>query len=109
MCTKVLIIFIITNAICAAENTMTIPFKKIEHNEKEATERHLNKTNAYLPHKWITEMFQEAEQKFTMLGPNVSDACKKDYETYQMHLSNQSVWAVRSKYSTCRKKTYFEG
>lgn len=104
MCMKVFIILIITNAICATENTMTIPFKTIEHNEKETTETHLNKTNANLPQKWITDMFQEAEQKFTMLGQNVSDPCKKDFKTYQMHLSNQSVWAIRSKYIVIVKK-----
>lgn len=47
--------------------------------------------------KWISQLFLEAERKFDM-DEHVNKRCKTDYELYKLHLRNQSVWAVRSKY-----------
>lgn len=45
--------------------------------------------------KWISEMITEAEMSFTM-SMNVSAECKRDFGTYQQHVRNQTVWAIRS-------------
>lgn len=46
--------------------------------------------------KWISEIFFEAEAIFRM-AEQTSDVCKRDFNLYQSHLRNQSMWAVRSK------------
>lgn len=45
--------------------------------------------------KWISQLFDEAKNKFN-IHPNVSKACRRDYEIFQQHVDNQSVWAIRS-------------
>lgn len=86
------------------ENVMKIENTNRKHRgvstPKQSTETNasLPETNATLPEKWISQLFQEAERMFTM-SSNVTDQCREDYKTYEMHLKNQSVWAVRSSYS----------
>lgn len=46
--------------------------------------------------KWISQIFFEAEATFRM-AEQASDLCKRDFNLYQSHLRNQSIWAVRSK------------
>ncbi len=46
--------------------------------------------------KWVPELFDEAKRNFEM-GAEVNADCRRDFEKYKMHLSNQSVWAIRSK------------
>ncbi len=49
--------------------------------------------------KWISQLMSEAEDAFTM-DEGVSDKCKRDYKLYELHRQNQSVWALRSKFSS---------
>lgn len=51
----------------------------------------------FRPRKWVSELFLQAERQFDM-DPNVSAECRRDFEMYKLHLQNQSIWAVRSKY-----------
>ena len=50
------------------------------------------------PKKWITELFHDAETIFQM-EPGDNADCRRDYNLYKLHLANQSVWAVRSKFT----------
>ncbi|XP_065204696.1 nose resistant to fluoxetine protein 6-like [Planococcus citri] len=49
--------------------------------------------------KWISELFLEAQQKFRM-DYNVNNECKRDFERFQLHLKNQSMWAIKMKESS---------
>lgn len=81
----------------AANNTMIIPHKKaVQDQIRIPEEKPSADTRESLPGLWISQIFLEAERNFDMLKANVTSACRKDFETYKMHLQNQSVWAVRS-------------
>ena len=60
--------------------------------------------------KWITELFYEAKAEF-QIDSNVNSECKRDFDLYKLHLRNQSVWAVKSKffkaYKVCISKYSF--
>ncbi len=47
--------------------------------------------------KWISDLMSEGERTFKM-DAFVNAKCKRDFELYQLHLRNQSIWALRSKY-----------
>lgn len=49
------------------------------------------------PKKWVSELFMQARQEFN-IDTETNPECKRDFELYKMHLQNQSVWAIRSKY-----------
>lgn len=50
-----------------------------------------------VPKKWISQVMIEAELTFVM-DPNVSRQCREDTEIYNLHVENQTVWAIRSSY-----------
>ena len=54
--------------------------------------------SARFQRKWISELFHEAKTSFHM-DSEVGDECKRDFDMYELHLKNQSVWAVRSEFS----------
>lgn len=59
-----------------------------------------NQTYAIAEKIWVSQLFDLARQRFDMTT-NQSVQCKRDYDLYQLHSRNQSIWAVRSKFSDC--------
>lgn len=47
---------------------------------------------------WVSQVFYEARKSFD-LDPNVTDECRKSFDSYTLHLHNQTTWAVRSECS----------
>lgn len=83
---KVFILFIIahTSVAISAQEVALHEFSSIRK-EKESKS----------PRKWILEFIHEAERTFDV-DLNATDDCKRDFGIYQLHVQNQTVWAIRS-------------
>lgn len=75
------------------ENVMTMKHDQVNHNSS----RNSMQIKTEKASKWISQLFQDAERAFDM-SLTTTEQCIRDFETYKMHLKNQSVWAVRSLY-----------
>lgn len=51
----------------------------------------------YVQRKWITQLMDEAKYKFDF-DSTANKKCLRDFQLYQQHLKNLSIWAVRSTY-----------
>lgn len=45
---------------------------------------------------WLSQLFEEAKHSFIM-DQSTNSMCKRDFDLYEMHLQNHSIWAIRSK------------
>ncbi|KAK7588223.1 hypothetical protein V9T40_005468 [Parthenolecanium corni] len=48
----------------------------------------------YVQRKWITQLMDEAKYKFDF-DSTANKKCLRDFQLYQQHLKNLSIWAVR--------------
>lgn len=56
-----------------------------------------NQTSALADRIWVSQLFALASQQFD-LNAEQNAQCKRDYDLYQLHTRNQSIWAIRSKF-----------
>lgn len=87
----------------AHENSTNRDVRKIIDSENETPTNHFQREkfeiveSDFPEKKWISQLFYEAENAFHM-DSNVNAECKRDFDLYKLHLRNQSIWAVRSKF-----------
>ena len=46
--------------------------------------------------KWITQLMEEAKSAFD-IHSEANVRCQRDFDSYKLHLQNQSTWPVRSR------------